>query len=140
MAIMKRMKKPADEKGVFLPQMWQDDMPRLLENINEDAEKWFKSHNRRNDLGPPKKPYKKGEDGSIYASNVFSGGEQPWLPYSWVEAQVRDSLEDMRCHPDDENKFVINVHVNWHHTRLQWVVTVMRVHKSKYEMPMEKAV
>ena len=139
MAIVKEIATEKNEKGLFLPRMWQDDMPRLLDELNKDAWKWFTAHNRRNDLGPPKRPYKEGDDGSIYDSRTFSGGETRWLPYSWVEAFVRDSLEGMRCDRKDEDKFVINVHVNWHHTKLQWAVTVMRVLKEKYETPMNKA-
>ena len=140
MAIAKKTANQGNEKGVFLPQMWQDDMPRLLDEINKDAWKWFTKHNRRNDLGALKRPYKEGDDETFYTSREFSGGEKPWLPYSWVEAHVRDSLENLRCHPDDEDKFVVKVHVNWHHSKLQWVVTVMRVLKEKYETPMTKAV
>ena len=137
---MPMVKKPANEKGVFLPQMWQDDMQSLLDAINKDAWKWFTHHNRRNDLPPPKHPYDEDNHGSFYASRAFSGGETAWLPYSWVEAYVRDSLKGMRCAVADEDKFVVKVHVNWHHTKLQWVVTVMRVDRGKYQTPMTKAV
>lgn len=140
MGMAMTMQKPANEKGVFLPQMWQDDMQSLLDAINKDARKWFAKHNRRNDLGTPKFPYHEGETRPLYASATFSGEDKPWLPYSWVEAHVRDSLEGMRCDLGDEDKCIVRVHVDWKTEELEWLVTVMRVNKEQYATAMEKAV